>query len=96
MFLSIAVVLGVALLAVQLTMCLKCKRLWMKLSPMLLLGAGELACWSVIWLSGYVTMPYGTAFSAYIYAMLFLLFLGSDVFAWAVYGIVQLVQKRRK
>lgn len=95
MFLPIVLILGIVLFAMQLMICLKGKTLWRKLIPVILMTLGDLACWSIVWFSEHITLPYGASFAAYIYALILLMLLGFLILAWLVYGFINAIQKRK-
>lgn len=92
-------VLIAAVFFIQLLLCGKSKRLWVKLIPTALIALGELACVAGYAVSVHMEQAgediYGAAFAALIYGFLLLFLLAADAAAWAVSAIVRFAQKRK-
>lgn len=95
MVLPMFILLEVTVFVTQLVFCIFAKKLWIKLLPvagsMLLAGI----CW-LLYISGIASTVYGADFALYIYGIVLLSAAAAAGFAWAVYGIVKIVQNRRK
>ena len=100
MLFSFAFVLMAAVFIVQLYLCRKAKRLWVRLTPLALIILGELACVAAYAVSIYMEQTgkdiFGAGFAAVIYGILLAYLLAADAVAWAVSVIVRFVQKRKK
>lgn len=100
MLFAFAFVLMGVVFIMQLLLCLKAKRLWSKLLPLILVALGELACIGTYWVSMHMEQAgkhaFGTVFAAVIYGILMVYLLAADAAAWAVSAIVRFVQKRKK
>lgn len=87
-------VLGI-LFAFQLILCFAGKRWWIRILPLAVTALADIICW-VMYFGGCFSETYGASFAFYIYGILLAVVLCGEGAAWAVYGIVKLVQKRRK
>lgn len=93
MYIPFFAALGAAVLAGQLLLCFRCKKLLHRLIP----AIGILACQGVCgivyaWDPG----PYGAVFAAAVYLMLLAFLLAADGIAWLVFGMIRVTQKVRK
>lgn len=99
MIFSLAFVLMAVIFFLQLLLCRKGKRLWIRLIPLMLIVLGEIACVTAYALSVHMEQAgkdvFGAAFAAVIYGILLLYLLAADALAWAVSAIVRFVQKRK-
>lgn len=84
----LVLIAAIVILILQLLLCFRCKNI-LRYAPLGVLGVMEAGSWSCF----YLVRP---GFYAYIIGLIGLYWLGAGVLAWAIYGIVQLVQKRRK
>lgn len=83
------------LFAVQLVLCFAKKPGWVRVLPLALTAVAEAVCWG-LYLGGCFSEIYGAAFAFYIYGVVLAVVLGGEVLAWGIYGIVKVIQKRRK
>ena len=95
MMFTFFLLLAIAVFITQLVFCLYAKRLWIKLLPVCLAAAGDVLCW-VLYYIGTFSHVYGGDFAAFVYGVVLLLVLLVAGFAWTIFGIVKLTQKRRK
>ncbi|MBQ8834026.1 MAG: hypothetical protein IJ001_03780 [Oscillospiraceae bacterium] len=95
MALPFVMMMALAVFAVQLVLCFKARGLWAKLLPLLAVAAADLLCW-VVYFGGFWADVYGAAFAAFIYGVVLAMILALDGLAWGIWGVVKLVQKRRK
>ena len=100
MLFSFMFVLMAVVFLVQLLLCLKAKKLWSRLSLLVLLGLGELAC-----LAAYVASIlmeqtgkdiHGAAYAAVIYGITLAYLAAVDAAAWALCAVVRFIQNRKK
>ena len=100
MVFSVLLFIFVGVFVLQLILCLKAKNLLIKLIPGLIILAAELVCIAAYAVSMYQEKIgegiYGAAFAAVIYAIVNLILLAGDLVAWAISGLVNYVQKKRK
>ena len=87
-------ILGVMFL-VQLAVCFMGKRRWIRVLPAAVTTAADVVCWGM-YFGGCFHDTFGAAFAFYIYGILLTVVLCGEGVAWAVYGIVKGIQKRRK
>lgn len=87
-------ILGAMFLA-QLVLCFMGKRRWLRVLPLMVTAAADLICWGM-YFGGCYSQIYGAAFAFYIYGIALAVVLCGEGIAWAIYGIVKAVQKRRK
>jgi len=90
--LPIAVMMIFVTFAVQLFLCFRGGRGWIKCIPLYLIGAGELACAAGYFLFDHI---YGAAFAAVIYGVALLIMLAGDALAWLIYILVKKAQKSK-
>lgn len=76
----------------QLVLCFRTGKIWIKLIPLCLIGVGELVCAAGYFLFDHI---YGAAFASVIYAILLLIILSGDGLAWLVYFVVRKAQKSK-
>lgn len=95
MVLSLFILLAAAGFALQLTLCIQARRKWIKLAPVSLILVMDAACWIAYFLDIFSEI-YDAAFASFVYGVILLLVLAVDLLAWVVYGIVKLIQKRKK
>ena len=95
MMLPMFVVLGVTVFITQLIFCLYAKREWVKWLPVGITGALCVICWLLYFL-GAVSHRYGAELAVWIYGIVLLMVTAIACFAWVIYSIVKVVQKRRK
>lgn len=92
---SMFLLLAAAVFVTQLVFCLYAKRLWIKLLPICLAAAGDILCW-VLYFAGTFSAVYGGDLAAFVYGMVLLMVTAIAGFAWGIYGIVKVVQNKRK
>ncbi len=94
------IILAMLLCAVQLCLCIKSNKLWVKLLPAQLMAAGLAFCiaayFVAVWLEENGVGIYGAAFSAYFCGLMLAVLLAGNALAWMVYGIVKLYKKQKK
>ena len=90
MMLSLAITVIIATFAVQLLLCFRGGKKWIKFLPLVLIALGELSCAVGYFLFDHI---YGAAFVAVIYAVVLLVVLCGDAAAWLIYRIVRRTQK---
>ena len=88
MYLPFVLAVGVAVFVVQLVLCLGCRNV-LRFAPVGVLAMMELGLWG----SFFLIRP---GFYAFYFGMVGLVWLAAAGLAWLIFGIVQLVQKRRK
>ena len=88
MYFPVAIVIALVIFGVQLLLCIRCKNV-LRFSVIGVLTALEVVLWGYFFL----IRP---GFYAYLLGLLGIFWVAGAVLAWMVYGIVQLVQKRRK
>lgn len=89
-------IITVGLLIFQLFLCFSRAGKLLKSMPMILGGVLDIACWGVLFMdSRWTLFLYGTAFSAYIFGCLILIWLGGILFAWLIYAIVRAAKKQK-
>lgn len=96
MFLTIAAVLALAVLAGQLLICFRCGEKWKRLILPVLLGAGAAVCLSLTAVEQFIRLPFGAAFAAYLYGLILLLLLAAAIAGWLIWAAVKTVQKCKK
>ena len=94
MVLPLVLVTSIVLFAIQLLLCFRCRRKWLRLAPVVTACAVKGICLPVFFLTRDSML--NQLFGAYILAMIVLHWLAAMALAWAVYGIVKTVQKRGK
>lgn len=90
----------VCIFALQLTLCFRARRLWVRLLPCILLVAGEGLCILIYAACGLLESTgvdiYGAVFAAVLYGMFLAVQLGAAALAWVTWFIVKSVQKKKK
>lgn len=87
MALPLVLILGMMIFVFQLMLCLKSRKRWCRVFPLVLMLVGQLLCAGVILLEKYILLPDGASFAASIYAILLLLFTAVDLLAWLCYRL---------
>ena len=95
MLLPLFMLLAIAVFVTQLFFCFCAKHIWIKWMPFCLAAGFDILCW-LIYFSGSLSDIYGGDFAAYIYGIVLLCYTVVAGFGWGIYGIVKLIQKRRK
>lgn len=92
MMLPLAVMMIIMTFILQLILCFRVEKRWIKFIPLYLLGAGELVCAAGYFLLDHI---YGAAFAAVIYGIVLLIMFSGDALAWLIYFIVRKAQKTK-
>lgn len=95
MMFSMFLILATAIFITQMVFCFCAKKLWIKLLPVCLAAAGSLLCWG-LYFTGTFSQVYGGDFAAFIYGVVLLMVTAIAGLGWGIYGIVKLVQNKRK
>lgn len=98
MMFGFAVFLIAAAFGIQLVLCFRAKRTWVKLLPAITIALGEVVCGAAYGISLYLEHLgkgiYGAAFAAVIYGAVLLMVLIGDGLAWGAYGLTHFSRKR--
>ena len=92
MSIPMVVFLSIAVIVVQVLVCLKTSRLLLRMLPALALVLIQVALWTVFLLSSSETV----AFATVIYSVVLMILLLMDLLGWGVYLLVRFVQKKRE
>ena len=95
MMLSMFLLLALTIFITQLFFCFCAKKFWIKLLPVCLAAAGSLLCWGM-YFTGTFSYVYGGDFAAFVYGVVFLMVTVIALLGWGIYGVVKLVQNKRK
>ena len=90
--LSLVVSVILVTFAVQLLLCFRSERRWIKFLPLIMIAVGEFVCAVGYFLFDHI---YGVAFAAVIYAIVLLIVLCGDAVVWLIYHIVRKAQKTK-
>ena len=100
MLFSFVFVLMAVVFLVQLLLCLKARKLWIRLSLPVLLGLAELTCLSVYVASILMEQTgkdlYGAGYAAVVYAILLAYLAALDAVAWIIWAVIRFIQNRKK
>lgn len=83
-------ILFVIAFCLQLFLCMKLRKVWIKLLPTMAALLFSVLCFLAYGISGRTNWAY------LILMVPFLTALGADILAWIIYGIVELIVKRKK
>ena len=95
MLLPMFCLLITAVFITQLIFCFYARKLWIKLLPLFMPAGADILCWGMYFF-GTFSHIHGGDFAAYIFGLIFLYMIAASGLAWGIYGIVKVVQKRRK
>lgn len=96
MVLPLVLVITIVLFIMQLCLCLRGKRSWLRLLPVYLMGGFELLCVFCFFLGKALELELSLSFPAFLLGYIGCYWALALVLAWAVYGIVKIIQKSRK
>lgn len=89
----LVLVIGVVFFCIQLLLCFKSRRKWIRLAPTAMVCVAEAVGWAVYFLTRDSDLH--LVLSVYILAVIGLVWLTALVFAWSIYALVKYIQKRR-
>lgn len=96
MIILLVVIITLVIFPVQLWLCFKGKKRWQQILPIALAAGLDLVCWGAAFALKPLAYEDSSGLAAVILGFIMAYWVAAALLAWAVYGIVKLVQKRRK
>ena len=96
MFLALFTIVCLAVFPVQMLLCFRCPKRWIKLVPLVSIVVVILGCLFMAYYPVWIFSGEDGRLAAIIAAGIGVYVLLSDGVAWLIYGIVHFVQNRRK
>ena len=94
--LELVLCFAVIVFVIQLFLCFVSQKEWQRFLPLSLAVGFEMLCWTAFFVGRVIGMEATISFPAFVLGYIGAYWTGAPLVAWAVYAIIQFVQKRRK
>lgn len=95
MMVLLVVMITLIIFPVQLWLCFKGKKKWLQMLPLVLATGLDLMCWAIAFSLKPAAQEDSSGLAAVILGFIILYWIVAALLAWAVYGIMKLIQKHR-